>query len=250
MKLRFITIMIMLNIQNILYCQIDSVKQKRHFYKMNISVGSNVIKSQNFNYKYIVPDNIRDGTNKDYQITNFYTVSPTISLAYSRLLNTSKKYLMYLDVESSLYLNTEKYHAKGSEENNFGKSQVEFTIVNYFSGYNTSLNFTLLKDLIRTKMGFFIGVGAGSLVYRKQYIKRQNYTNNETIEGAGDEVHFENIQFNVNFGLEYRYMIGQRNFSSRLYMCPQISKTQLMSYKYFEFNNRNYLTFFSTAIIL
>ena len=250
MKSCIIFFILFLRWSDILLCQVDSVQLKKHFFKMSISLGSNLIRSQSFNYKYIVPSYIRDGTNREYHVTNFRTINPSISLAYSRLLNKSKKYLMYLGVESNIYLNIEKFHAKGSEENLFGKSQVEFKAINYYSGYSTNLNFTLLKNLTNTKIGLFVGAGLGSLVYSKSYITGRNYTYNISLDGVGDDVHFENIAINVNIGIDYRYKIGKRNFSSRLYMCPQISKTQLMSYKYFAFNDRNYLTFFSTAIIL
>jgi hypothetical protein len=217
---------------------------------MNLCIGSNLIKNQNFRYEYVVPSYIRDGINKDYHITNYNTLSPNIGLAYSRLINNSRKCSYYFEVESALYLNTEKFLARGNEESFYGKNEVEFTVVNYYSGYNISLNFSFLKNLISSKTGIFIGAGAGSLVYGKTIKKGINYTTNEKLDSSGEEIMYENIQLNINFGFEYRYKIRNSKLCSRLLMSPQISKDKLMSYKFFAFNNRNYLVTFSTAIVL
>lgn len=252
MKLSFIYILILLSC-NVLWCQIDTTKQKRHSFKMSIGIGTNLIKNENFHYVYITPPEYSDPVDKDYQITNFQTLSPTISLAYSRLLTQSKEISTYLDIESNLYLNSEKYYAKGYDIYfHFVKHGIEKTIGNYYVGFSTNLNFTLLKSLNYSKIGLFVGIGGGSNLYTRNTTELKDLVNHTYYKSTNDEFEFEaeRIRVNINFGLEYRYKIGKRNFASRLYMSPQISKTQLMSNKNFDFNTRNYITFFSTAIIL
>lgn len=216
---------------------------------MSIGIGTNLIRNQNFHYLYIPSPDDDYPVNRDYQITPFQTLNYTLGFAYSVKLNKGKKYNLYADVEGTFYWNAEKYYIKGT--NNF-TNNIEATVANYYSGFSTNLNFTVLKNLTRSKIGFFIGIGGGSPVYFKQTAQYNDFTNHTYYKGTYDDLIYkpEIIRVNVNVGIEYRYKIGKRNFTSRLYMSPQISKTQILSNKDFNFNTRNYITFFSTAIIL
>lgn len=242
-------IVVLLNCCFDLNGQNDSLYIRKHFFNMSVSVGSNFIENQPFDYKTDELSHGSDGTNVDYHIVSLYTVNPSIGLEYSRLLKNTQNYLMFADIESNLFLISEKFNVNGTAKTFYTKSTIEEKVSNYFFGYNTNLNFSLLRKLSVNALGLFIGGGASNTFYFKSYVVGQNLTTKESLNNIGDEVQI-NITFNVNFGIEYRYRILKHNFCSRLFLSPQITKTHLASFRYFSFNNKNYLTFFSTAIIL
>ena len=252
MKLYFTYIIVLLNC-NSLFSQKDTSKQKSYFFKMSIGIGTNIIRSENFHYLYITPPEYSDPVDKDYQITNFQTINPVINLAYSRLLFKTKSIQSFVDIESALFWNAEKYYAKGYDTYfSYNKHSIEKTISNYYSGFSTNLNLSLLKKFTNFKCGLFIGFGSGTNLFTMQKYDYTDITLNHKYKDSNSEFEFEaeRIRVNLNFGLECMYKIRSSNLSTRLYTSPQISKTGIYSNKNFDFNTRNYLIIFSTSILL
>ena len=78
-------IIALLNYHFDLIGQNDSLYTRKHFFKMSVSVGSNFIENQPFDYKIDGLSKGIDGTDVDYHIVSLYTVNPSIGLGYSRL---------------------------------------------------------------------------------------------------------------------------------------------------------------------
>ena len=224
-------------------------RQKIKFY-LGIGINTNMFKTDNFHYYYTSSN--RDAVTEDLDIKIYKTYSPFLELSIVTKILENRKVKINSEINDMIWICKERYDAQGTKSIDITapeyiekKSYSEF-ISNYL-GVKTSF----LSNSSQNKFGFFIGAGLNYVIYNRSKTEVSNLTYKygyiDKHEDFNDNLKFT---FAVSPGLEAHYKIGKINLRSQFFSMAQVFQNNLFSFRYFKFNTRNYLLFFSTSIAI
>lgn len=251
-KLGFLFVLLLLNI-SIFAFENDSLPKKQRM-KIHLGIGANMnIKhEQPFKYYFSELNYKWDGIIKDYFIQPKNSVSPHLNVSLEKTMFKGSEIDVLYSIDDLIWMSQERYDVKGIETVNSFSRAVTFEKRNSFINNYLGLSATILKKQLHSSYGVFVGVGGNTFIYARYASVGTNNTDNTPINrvSEGSIVSDFNLNLTFNFGLTFRYKLFRKPLSSQIFAPLLFFKGRIYSNPFFDFPNLNYLTFFSTSILL